>query len=81
MARNIKDLEKELLELPRQERARLAHELIVSLDEEEAMMSPDEWQAAWLEEVKLRQKEIENGEVDLSTHEEVMFSLKSALRK
>lgn len=46
MARPLKEIEQELLNLPQAERARLAHRLIVSLDEDvpadEAMRQVDE---------------------------------------
>ncbi len=56
MARPTKELEQEMLSLPSKERARLAHELIVSLDEEQQNLSQEEWQTAWLEEVSCREK-------------------------
>ncbi len=55
MARPTKELEQEMLSLPSNERARLAHELIVSLDEEQQDLSQEEWQIAWLEEAKRRE--------------------------
>ena len=46
MARPLKEIEQELLSLPQTERARLAHRLIVSLDEG---LPPDEGiEAGWL---------------------------------
>ena len=43
MTRPTRELEQELLSLPSKERARLAHELIVSLDKEEQDLSQEEW--------------------------------------
>ena len=61
MARPLKEIEQELLHLPQAERARLAHCLIVSLDED---LSPDEGiEVAWIEESKRRDAEIECGDV------------------
>ena len=80
MARTIADIEKELMALPTQERARLAHDLIVSLNEEEKL-SQEEWEAAWLEEVEQRAEEIDNSKVSLVSHEDVMTTLKSITNK
>lgn len=52
MARYISDIEKELLALPTQEQARIAHDLIRSLNKDEVPLSQEEWEAAWMEEVK-----------------------------
>ena len=80
MARTIADIEKELMALPTQERARLAHDLIVSLNEEEKL-SQEEWEAAWLEETEQRAEEIDNSKVSLISHEDVMTTLKSITNK
>ena len=79
MARPIREIEQELLSLPSKERAHLAHELIVSLDKEEQDLSQEEWQAAWLEEVKRREEKLKPEE--LLSHEDVMDSLKNNLKK
>lgn len=80
MARNIADIEKELMALPAETRKRIADDLIISLDKGDERLSMQEWEAAWLEEVKNREAEIDNKKITLSTHEEVMASLKSALK-
>ena len=77
MARSIEELEKELLALPQEERARLAHELLVSLDEEEAKLSPEEWEAAWIEEVRRREQDLREGRSQAYPAEEVMRELRS----
>ena len=79
MARPTKELEQEMLSLPSKERARLAHELIVSLDEEKQDLSQDEWQTAWLEEAKRREARLNSEK--LQSHKEVMDSLKNNLKK
>lgn len=81
MARSIADIEKELMALPTEDRARVALDLIRSLDNEDETLTREEWEAAWLEEVKRREAEIGSGKATLVTHEEVMASLKSALHK
>lgn len=78
MARPLKEIEQELLTLPQAERARLAHRLIVSLDED---VPPNEGiEAAWLEEVKRRDAEIERGEAKLIPAEEAMRRVSEALK-
>ena len=79
MARSLKEIEQELLHLPQAERARLAHRLIVSLDED---LPPDEGiEAAWLEEIKRRDAEIERGDVQTIPAEEAMRRVSEALKK
>ena len=79
MARPIKELETELMALPEPERARLAHELIASLDkhieQDEAKV-----EAAWLEEVKRRDAEIERGEAKLISADEAMRRVRDTLK-
>lgn len=79
MARPLKEIEQELLHLPQAERARLAHRLIVSLDED---LPPDEGvEAAWIEEIKRRDSEIERGDVRAIPAEEAMRRVSEALKK
>jgi len=79
MARPLKEIEQELLHLPQAERARLAHRLIVSLDED---LPPDEGiEAAWIDEIKRRDAEIERGDVQTIPAEEAMRRVSEALKK
>lgn len=78
MARPLKEIEQELLSLPEAERARLAHRLMVSLDED--VRADEGVQAAWLEEVKRRDAEIERGEVQAIPAEEAMRRAHEALK-
>jgi len=79
MARPLKEIEQELLHLPQAERARLAHRLIVSLDED---LPPDEGiEAAWLDEIKRRDAEIERGDVQTIPADEAMRRVSEALKK
>ena len=57
------------LELPTKERARLAHELIVSLDTEAD--DPAEVQAQWMREVESRLRDVDDGSVELVDWAEV----------
>ena len=78
MARPLKEIVQELLSLPEAERARLAHRLIVSLDGD---VQPDERvQAAWLEEIKRRDDEIEQGKVQTIPADEALRRAHEALK-
>jgi putative addiction module component (TIGR02574 family) len=78
MARAAKDIEKELLTLPHKERARLAHALLVSLDEDEK--GNKDVEAAWLEEVQRREREIEAGEANWIPYDDAMGKIKKDLK-
>jgi hypothetical protein len=78
MARALKDIEKELLTLPHKERARLAHALLVSLDDEEKRDKNVE--AAWMEEVQRREQELLAGEASWVPYEDVVDSIKKSLK-
>ena len=74
MAMRDEEVESAALQLPRKVRARLAAQLIKSLDEE------DEVEAAWAEELERRVREVDSGEVDLIPGEQVMEEMRSLLR-
>ena len=85
MARPLKEIELELLSPPQQERAELAHRLIVSLDEGK----DDDVDAYWRNELDRRQREIENGTgtgtgtgtAELIPAEEAMRKARAELKK
>ena len=79
MARPVKEIEQELLHLPQAERARLAHRLIVSLDED--LPYDEDIEAAWIEEAKQRDAEIERGDVKAIPADEAMRRVAEALNK
>ncbi|HYI02481.1 addiction module protein [Hyalangium sp.] len=62
-----KDLLTDVLALPAEKRARIAHELLVSLDEQEDPTAAD----AWLAELDQRAREVENGTAELEDWEVV----------
>lgn len=66
------------LELPSDERARLAHELLDSLDDE-ASLSPEEWVAAWDEEIARRIRAIREGQAELIDGEQVFREARARL--
>ena len=65
----------EILRLPRESRALLAEKLLESLDYEEGFeVSPE-----WMDEIKRRCREIDDGTVTLSSSEKVFEELDSKL--
>jgi putative addiction module component (TIGR02574 family) len=69
-------IEHEALHLPLPERAKLAHKLLLSLDD----MSESEIEAAWFDEADRRAKEIDQGLVRLIPAEEVSRKARDLLR-
>jgi putative addiction module component (TIGR02574 family) len=63
MVRSPDSLERELLRLPKTDRARLAQLLLVSLDVEAAAASPAAVEAAWEAEIARRVAELRDGTV------------------
>ena len=66
----------EALRLPEAERARLAAELLASLDGE----AEDGVEAAWAAEVENRKAQVERGEARLVPWEQVKAEVKAALK-
>jgi len=72
----IDELKREALSLDPGDRATLAHELLVSLDE----LSEPEVERLWLEEAERRRLEIESGRVATVPADEVFAKVRAALR-
>ncbi len=77
MARSITALEKELMALPSQERARIAHDLITSLDNG----VEEDVEAYWSEEIERRLAQTDNGDVELLSAEETFRRARDELKK
>ena len=69
-------IEREALHLPPSERAKLAHSLLLSLDN----MSDAELHDAWLSEAQRRADEIDQGLVELVSAEEVSAKARQLLK-
>ena len=69
-------IEREALHLPVPDRARLAHKLLLSLDD----LSDSEVADAWLDEAERRAHEIDEGLVQLISAEEVSRKARELLR-
>ena len=77
MARFLKDVVKELMGLPRKERAWLAHKLILSLDGEfEADVD-----AYWLAQLQRRKRETETKKAELVPLQETLRKARDALNR
>lgn len=70
----IEELKREVLKLPHHQRARLARELIESLDEDA------EIEQAWYDEAERRLLELEEGKMEGVSAEEVFASARERLR-
>jgi putative addiction module component (TIGR02574 family) len=65
------------LALPRQARARLAHQLLESLDPPEEKISKKEWTRLWKIELEKRIEELESGKVKAIPAAQVMAELRA----
>jgi putative addiction module component (TIGR02574 family) len=73
---SAKTVEEKALELPAQERAKLAERLLESLDD----LPERDVEALWLEVAERRAKEIDDGSVELVTPEELDRRVKARLK-
>jgi putative addiction module component (TIGR02574 family) len=73
---NTETIEQAALHLPMQQRAELAHKLLLSLEEE----SDDEIAQAWHAEAIRRAAELDSGQVDTVSAEEVRAAAQALLR-
>lgn len=64
-------IERELMKLPLEERARLAEWLLASLDEDA------EIEAAWIDEVRRRDRELVSGAVEAIPLEDALTSIRA----
>ena len=77
MSAKSESVRDEALKLPEAERARLASDLLASLDGE----AEDGVEAAWAAEVERRKGEVERGEARLVPWEQVKAEVKAALKQ
>jgi Putative addiction module component len=76
MARAIADIEDEIRRLPAQAQERLLHILLEELDG-----PPDtDAEAAWLHEIQLRSRELDEGSVETLPAQEVFARLRERLK-
>lgn len=72
---SAEDILNSALELPKRERARIAHELIASLDG-----APEQGaEAAWSQELRERARQAEAGEVELDDWDDVQACARARL--
>ncbi len=75
MPMDTKSVEKQALALPATDPAKLAHKLLESLD----TLSDDEREKLWLDEAARRAAQIDNGEVELISGENVARKARALL--
>jgi putative addiction module component (TIGR02574 family) len=80
MARRLEELEAEVLDLPDQDRARLARRLILSL-EDTPLEDPAEVEKAWEEEIQRRVAEVEAGTADLIPADVAFAEIRKSLQR
>ena len=72
--RKIDDIEAEALQLGERDRARLAHQLLISLEP----ARKESFEEEWIEEALRRDAQIESGEVVEEPVEEVLRSIRAS---
>jgi putative addiction module component (TIGR02574 family) len=75
-----KKLREEALELPTKARAKLAHDLLLSL-EEEPFDPPEEVEKAWAKEIDSRIRDVEEGRVKLIPAERALRDVRATLKR
>jgi hypothetical protein len=73
---DFENIEKQALSLNAQQRARLAHELLDSIDN----LSPQEIRELWLDEAERRAREIDGGAAALVSGDEVARKARALVR-
>jgi putative addiction module component (TIGR02574 family) len=81
MSDAAQQLLEEALRLSIEERSKLIEKLIQSVDEEEASLSPEEWERVWTAELMRRNQQIDKGEVELIDGDEALRRVRTSLTK
>lgn len=71
------DVLNQVLALPENERAEIAHELLLSLEE---LPFDDDVDAVWAAEIQRRRESIRNGTVQLADWDDALARMRKALR-
>lgn len=75
----VDELETEVLKLPVESRAELAHRILLSLEEAE---EPDpEHERLWMDEIERRYRAVQEGKAHLTSAEEVLASIRAEQRR
>jgi hypothetical protein len=77
---SMNELLQQALLLPEQERAALAHELLLSLPPGEEV-SESEWEEAWAAEIKNRMERFDRGETTARDWREVLADIRTGLKR
>jgi hypothetical protein len=81
VSNQARDILKEALRLPIDDRADVAAELLRSLDEAESTLAPEEVQRRWTDEIARRASRALRGESVGRDADEVLASIESKLRR
>jgi putative addiction module component (TIGR02574 family) len=80
MNARAKKVREEALELPMKARAKLAHDLLLSL-EKEPFDAPEEVEKGWSEEIDRRIRDVKEGRVKLIPMEEAFRQVRANLKR
>ena len=80
MNARAKKLRDEALELPTKARAKLAHDLLLSL-EDEPFDPPKEVEKAWAAEIERRVQDVKEGRVKLIPAEQALRNVRASLKR
>ena len=80
MNARAKKLREEVLELPKGARAKLAHDLLLSL-EDEPFDPPADVQKTWAAEIDKRVRDVKEGRVKLIPVEQAMRDVRASLKR
>ncbi len=80
MSARAKKLREEALELPTKARAKLAHDLLLSL-EDEPFDSPAEVEEEWAAEIERRVQDVNEGRVNLVPAAEALRDVRANLKR
>lgn len=80
MSDDARHLLEEALRLPLGERSQLAERLLRSLEEEEAELSPADWERLWTEELERRLSEIDARSAQLVDGDEALARVRATVK-
>ena len=75
----VEEILDQALRLPESDRARLAHDLLRSLDPPGEEIGEEEWERAWAAEIKVRSDAVHSGAADLVDAREALQRARDSL--
>ena len=80
MASKLEEIQKMVEKLSTKDRAKLANQILLSLDSEEGTFDEKEFNAAWNEEIEKRSNELKNGLVKGIPADQVLEKARANLK-